>query len=161
MADSKISALTALTGADVALATDVMPIVDTNVTTTKKITVEQLGVALSTDTAAQLDVENQTLAGGVVVTVKDLGTISSGTVTPDTGDRPIQKYVNGGAHTLAPSANVGTTLVEVTNNGSAGAITTSGFNKVSGDSFTTTNTDTFLCNIIITTNKSWLIVLKA
>lgn len=42
MADTKISGLTSLTGADVASATDVLPIVDTSVTTTKKITRAQL-----------------------------------------------------------------------------------------------------------------------
>ena len=42
MADSKISALTSLTGSAVAVADDVLPIVDTSVTTTKKITVAEL-----------------------------------------------------------------------------------------------------------------------
>ena len=42
MADTKISDLTALTGANVASATDVLAIVDTSVTTTKKITRAQL-----------------------------------------------------------------------------------------------------------------------
>lgn len=41
MADTKISALTALTNADLA-TDDVLPIVDTNATATKKITVEAL-----------------------------------------------------------------------------------------------------------------------
>lgn len=42
MADVKISALTALTGANVDGSVDVIPIVDTSVTTTKKITVQEL-----------------------------------------------------------------------------------------------------------------------
>ena len=42
MANSKISALTALTGANVAQLSDVIPIVDTSVTTTKKILVSEL-----------------------------------------------------------------------------------------------------------------------
>lgn len=46
MADAKISALTALTGANVDIAADVMGIVDTSVTTTKKITINELGIAL-------------------------------------------------------------------------------------------------------------------
>jgi hypothetical protein len=47
MADAKISALTALTGVNVAPATDVLPIVDTSVTTTKKITVEELRIGIA------------------------------------------------------------------------------------------------------------------
>lgn len=47
MADTKISALTALTGASVTTADDIIPIVDTSVTTTKKITVDELGLALA------------------------------------------------------------------------------------------------------------------
>lgn len=45
MADSKISLLTALAGANVA-GTDVLPIVDVSATTTKKITVDELVVYL-------------------------------------------------------------------------------------------------------------------
>jgi hypothetical protein len=107
---------------------------------------------------AQLNVEDQTLAGGARVTEKDLGTISSGTVTPDPGDRPLQKYTNGGAHTLAPGSNVGAYLLTIVNNGSAGAITTSGWTKVAGDSFTTTNGHKFRCHASITGDGSVLIV---
>jgi hypothetical protein len=46
MADTKISDLTTLTGVNVDTAADVIPIVDTNVTTTKKILVEQLRIAV-------------------------------------------------------------------------------------------------------------------
>jgi hypothetical protein len=42
MADKKISALTALTAANVAAATDVVPIVDTSATETKKVTAKDL-----------------------------------------------------------------------------------------------------------------------
>src|SRR3990167_2863822 len=96
-------------------------------------------------TVAFLNVEDQAVTGGVRVTVKDLGTISSGTVTPDPGDRPHQKYVNGGAHTLAPGTNQGSYWLDITNDGSAGAITTSGWTKVAGSSFTTTNGHKFAC----------------
>lgn len=51
MADTKISALTALTGATVDTAADLLPIVDTSVTTTKKITVDELRIALLSNTA--------------------------------------------------------------------------------------------------------------
>jgi hypothetical protein len=48
MADTKISALTALTGANVESSADLMAIVDTSLTTTKKITVDELRVAMGT-----------------------------------------------------------------------------------------------------------------
>ena len=48
MANTKISALTALTGANVDMTADVFPLVDTSVTTTKKILGEQLAIAIET-----------------------------------------------------------------------------------------------------------------
>lgn len=107
---------------------------------------------------AKLAVEDQSLTGGARVTSKDLGTISSGTVTPDPGDRPLQHYTNGGAHTLAPGSNTGSYLLDITNNGSAGAITTSGWTKVSGDAFTTTNGHKFRCHCSIGEAGSYLVV---
>lgn len=101
-------------------------------------------------------VEDQALTGGAIVTSKSLGTITSGTVTPNPGARPMQHYTNGGAHTLGVSANAGTCVVDITNNGSAGAITTSGFTKVTGDSFTTTNGHKFRCLISIGNGGSLL-----
>lgn len=54
MADTKISALTALAGADVDTALDVIPIVDTGSTTTKKITVAELKTALAVPSSVVL-----------------------------------------------------------------------------------------------------------
>lgn len=107
---------------------------------------------------AELDVEDQALTGGVIVTSKSLGTVSSGTTTPDPGDRPQQHYTNNGAHTLAPSANGGSILLDITNGASAGAITTSGFTKVTGDAFTTTNGHKFRCHISIGNGGSLLAI---
>jgi hypothetical protein len=45
MADTKISALTALTGANVQQTSDILPLVDTSVTTTKKILISELSLA--------------------------------------------------------------------------------------------------------------------
>lgn len=114
--------------------------------------------AAAAASAAFLNVEDQALTGGVIVTSKDLGTISSGTVTPDPGDRPQQHYTNNGAHTLGVSANAGSILVDITNGVSAGAITTSGFTKVAGDLFTTTNGHKFRCHISIGNGGSLLSV---
>lgn len=68
MADTKISALTALAAADVALATDVLPIVDTSVTTTKKITVDDLGIALSLYKSGSLTRDMTVASGNVAYT---------------------------------------------------------------------------------------------
>jgi hypothetical protein len=87
----------------------------------------------------------QVLTGGFGATSADLGTVSSGTTTLAFATANIQRYINGGAHTLAPpSSNEGTLVVQVTNNGSAGAVTTSGWTRVTGDAFTTTNGDDFM-----------------
>ncbi len=51
MADTKTSALTALTGANVEPAADVMAVVDNSTTTTKKILIQELFNALTTLTA--------------------------------------------------------------------------------------------------------------
>lgn len=88
-----------------------------------------------------------TLTGGFAATPIDDGTKSSGTFTPTCVGGNMRRYVNGGAHTLAPPTDEGTMVIQITNNGSAGAITTSGFTKVSGDAFTTTDGHDFMCYI--------------
>lgn len=108
--------------------------------------------------AAMLGTENQALTGGATVTSKSLGTKSSGTLTLDMGDRPLQHYTNGGAHTLAPGTVNGSCLVDITNNASAGAITTSGWTQVAGDDFDTTNGNKFRCHCSVGNAGSLLIV---
>lgn len=85
--------------------------------------------------------------------VDDDGTQSSGTYTPvvSSGSNA-KKIVNGGAFTFAPpSPSANDTYLSmdvlVVNTTGAGAITTSSFTIVDGDSFTTTTTHEFLCNI--------------
>lgn len=93
------------------------------------------------------DIENQSITGGATVTPKSLGTISSGTVTIDVGDCPMQTYLNDGAHTLE-STGTGSTVLRITNGSSAGAITLTAFgSRVYGDSFDTTNGRVFRCVI--------------
>lgn len=108
----------------------------------------------------QLDLEDQTLAGGARVTVKDLGNLSTLTITPDPGDRPIQKITNNGAGTIAPGSNVGTYILIVKNTTGAGAITTSGWQDVSGEAFDTTTTSEFVCHCTITGDLSALVINK-
>ncbi len=91
--------------------------------------------------------ETAVLDAGYSTTSHNLGTITTGTVTPNETNGQFQHYVNGGAHTLAPPANDTVITMQITNNGSAGAITTSGFTRVTGDAFTTTNGHDFICDL--------------
>jgi hypothetical protein len=103
-----------------------------------------IGVAIGSDVAAYnadtlfADVADN-LTKGFSTTVHDAGTKSSGTFTPDQDNGNIQKAVNGGAHTLAPTSDDCAVIIQYTNNGSAGTITTSGFTLVDGDDISTTN----------------------
>lgn len=106
----------------------------------------------------KLDVPNQVVTGGAEITPLDLGTVSSGTGTLDMGDRPIQYYTNNGAHTLAPGTVQGSIILDIINGASAGTITTSGWTKVSGDSFTTTNSHRFRCHCSLVGSVSLLVV---
>lgn len=101
-----------------------------------------------------------TLTAGFISDSYSHGTVSSGTVTPapGTGQEAIQHLTNGGAFTLAPPANPCTVIIEVTNNASAGVITTSGFTMVTGDSLTTTDGHDFILYITKTANFSHLSV---
>ena len=83
-------------------------------------------------------------AVGFSATTFDLGTNASGTETLDEANGNFQKGVNGGAHTLAPQSNDSTIVVQYTNNASAGTITVSGYDSVTGDDLTTTNGHDFL-----------------
>ena len=87
------------------------------------------------------------LTAGFANTIHDAGTNSSGTYTPDEANGNMQKFINGGAHTLAPPANDCTLVLQQTNDASAGTITTSGFTLVDGDDFTTTNGHDFFLYI--------------
>jgi hypothetical protein len=84
---------------------------------------------------------------GLTATSKDDGTKSSGTFTLDFSAN-FRHCVNNGAFTLAPpSSGEGMIFLKITNNSSAGAITTSGFTKKVGDDFTTTNGHVFFCTV--------------
>ncbi|WP_320202804.1 beta strand repeat-containing protein [Agrobacterium rosae] len=113
---------------------------------------------LGLSTVAKLDVENQALTGGAAVTSKALGTLTTGTLTLDTGDRPLQHYTNNGAHTFSPGTIPGSCLVDITNGASAGAITVTGWTKVAGDAFTTTSGNKFRLHCSVGNGGSLLIV---
>jgi len=90
---------------------------------------------------------------GYTATAYNAGTKTTGTFTPDPSLGNMQRYINGGAHTLAPpSVGVGDALsmvIQITNNATAGGIVTSGFTKVTGDPLTTTDADDFMLYITV------------
>tara|TARA_R100001129_G_scaffold119025_2_gene82491 strand:- start:277 stop:1194 length:918 start_codon:yes stop_codon:yes gene_type:complete len=100
------------------------------------------------------------LTAGFAATVHDLSTISSGTTTLNEANGNLQKCVNGGAFTLAPPSNSCTIVLQVTNNSSAGAITTSGFTLTDGDAISTGNGDDFFFYVTVVGSFSHLTVKK-
>lgn len=93
------------------------------------------------------------------MTAYNAGTRSTGTFTPDPLNGLSQRAINNGAHTLAPpSTGSGDTVRMIllyTNGASAGAVTTSGFTRVTG-TFTTTNTHRFVLEITVIAGSSLL-----
>ena len=109
-----------------------------------------IGVSVQAYDADTLKADvDDTLSGGFDYTADADGTKSSGTYTPAYAGGNVKTAINGGAHTLAPQSGNGVILIQYTNNASAGTITTSGFDKVSGDSLTTTNGNDFLCQLTV------------
>ena len=84
------------------------------------------------------------------------GTITTGTFTPDSANGTNQSIINGGAFTLAPQTSNGVITLFVTNNASAGAIDTSAFGRVVGDSLTTVDADDFVFTIVQSTGGAKL-----
>lgn len=99
---------------------------------------------------------NQSLAGGFTAASGADGIKSSGTYTPDPLTGNFKHITANGAFTLAPPSAECTMIVEVLNGASAGAITTSGFTKVNGDAYATTNGSKFAFHILKTKNYSRL-----
>lgn len=139
---------------------------------TKKLRFEVDGITTATTrvatppnadfTMAATNVELQTLAGGANVTVKDLGALSaagSNTITPNPGNRPIQKITNDHAGSILPGSNEGQYSLEVINTTGAGALTTTGW-TLKGDSFDTTVTSKFLCACFVTSDIKTMIITK-
>lgn len=96
------------------------------------------------------------LTAGFTSASVSAGTKSSGTYTFDPTAGAVQHATNGGAHTFAPPATHGAWMLDYVNNASAGAITTSGWTKVDGDAFDTTNGHAFRCMLSVGNQGSWL-----
>lgn len=124
----------------------------------------ELGAAtdttLSRSAAGRLAVEGKdvllkgqtdTLTTGFSVTPNNIGTVSSGTNTPDPALGNYQYMTNNGAHTLAVPASDCAIDILVTNGASAGAITISGsYTAISGgggDTYATTNANKYILMI--------------
>lgn len=106
-------------------------------------------ITVEGETVSYTTKADQVISGGATVTALNDGTKSSGTYTPDFGDRPLIYITNGGAFTLAAPSNDSSGAILVTNNGSAGTITFSGFQVGSstGDALTTTDGHDFMIYI--------------
>lgn len=94
----------------------------------------------------------KTLTGGFDSDAEALGTVTTGTVTPEVdaaGEENFKTLTANGAFTLAPPSTSSscTILIQVTNGASAGTITTSGFTIVNGDDYDTTSGNDFLFHI--------------
>lgn len=110
-------------------------------------------------TLASLGLEDQTVAGGARVTVKSLGNLSGASITPDPGDRAIQKITNNGAGSILPGSNEGQYTLQVINASGAGAITTTGW-TLKGDPFDTTSSSKFLCSCLVTSDLKVMTIVK-
>ena len=99
------------------------------------------------------------LSNGMDVVEHDYGNITTGTVTVDNQNSPLAYYTNAGAHTLAPSTTGGSQDILITNHTStAGSVTTSGYDFVSGE-MDTTGDSVFLVMSRRINSKDMLIIL--
>ncbi len=123
MANAKISALTGLAAADVAPATDVLPIVDTSVTTTKKITVTALGQSIIVIGTEQASTSGTELDFTIPAGAKKIVVLFAGVSTSGTSEIQIQLGDAGGIETsgyLSASARFADATAVLTSNGTAG-----------------------------------------
>lgn len=105
-----------------------------------------LGLAIGSDVQAYdatilKSGTSATLTKGFPTTAYDLGTVTSGTVTPDPANGHHQKLTDNGSFTLEPPTASGsyTIVIDITNGASAAAPTVSGFTKTKGSTHTTTS----------------------
>lgn len=96
------------------------------------------------------------LTAGFTATSFSLGTVTTGTVTPSAANGNFQHLTANGAFTLAPPSATCCIDIEVLNGASAGTITTSGFTKVNGDTYATTNANKYIFHITKTNSYSRL-----
>lgn len=160
-ADTLLVSGTAGTSGNVAMWNADGDLVDGSQVAANIVVDADIGVSVQAYDADTLKADtSDTLAAGFAATAVDDGTKSSGTYTPDVeaSDSNFLYIVNGGAFTLGvPSKNC-TIVLHVTNNGTAGAITTSSYTLVDGDSLDTTDTNEFVLFITVVNDVSILTV---
>lgn len=100
----------------------------------------------SNGTISTLNLTSQVITGGVIVTSQSK---TAGSLTINCGDRPLQYITNSGAFTITAPANDSSCILLITNDGTAGTVSFSGFSVGSstGDALTTTNTSKFSIHI--------------
>lgn len=93
--------------------------------------------------------QGATVSGGVTGATDSDGAFSSGTYTPTPTGGNFKAITNAGAFTLAAPSAAGdyTMVIQITNVTGAGAITLSGFDKTTGNPFTTTVENDFFVYI--------------
>ncbi len=115
-------------------------------TTAASVTYDNASSGLSATNAKtaldELETEKQPINSGKSVP-QALGTVSSGTTTPEPSTGAVKTLTNGGIFTWAAPTEEGGYICIATNNASAGAITASGFDEAETAKFTTTNGDKF------------------
>ena len=101
-----------------------------------------------------------TLTAGFRHTPHDIGTVSTGTITPNPDNGQMQTVEVTGAVTIAPNTGAGDYALRLilTNGTGAGAKTLSGFDNEWGDAFTNTVSDVFFCTILKDDGKYTIIV---
>ena len=125
MSDKKISQLTSLAQNDVVVSTDVLPIVDTSATETKKIAVNALVGAAAAAGLTNVDINSGTIDGATIATSditvgsgKTLN-VSAGTLTladnQISGDKVEGGTINAITINTLTSTSVNATTVDATN----------------------------------------------
>lgn len=118
---------------------------------------EITGLQTALDNKAALNVERQTLTGGVIINVKNLGTLNGATITVNPADRPMQWIGNNGTGTIQPGANEGMCTLLIINQGGGAAPTFSGWTKVEGTYEAAANYT--VCNVMVSPWFSWIQIL--
>lgn len=123
-------------------------VVDSSIASANVLVDADVGVTVQAYDADTLKADvTDTLTVGYATTTYNAGTQSSGTFTPNEANGNFQRIVNGGAFTLAPPTNDTAITIQMTNNSTAGALTTSGFTVVTGDTLTTVDGDDFILDV--------------
>ena len=100
--------------------------------------------AISDVTGLQTALDSKHAINSGKYTIHDLGTVSSGTITPEPSTGAMKKLTNNGAFTLGALTEQGSFIIEVTNGSTAGAIDVSGFTEIiDSDTYATTQAKVF------------------